>query len=237
MAGIALVLVARNPDPLAETAQKVREESGVEVRTLALNIAKDDMLDKIRSVTDDLEVGLLVHNVGGAPYPGFFVEGSMKAALNAVRANPLAFTTLALHFGKPMADRGRGGILMIGAMTGNAGCYMLSTYPASKSFNQILCETLWSELQPRGVDVLAFPIGSTDTPARRRSGVVMSPDGVPVLSSEQVAQEALEQLPNGPVYVSPENREFFAAMCTTDRRAVVTRMRDFGGESLPAPER
>jgi uncharacterized protein len=235
-AGINLVLVARNADPLAETAEKVREESGVEVRTLAVNIAKDDMLDRIRTVTDDVEIGLLVHNVGGAPYPGFFVEGSLKAALNAVRANPIAFTTLAHHFGKPMADRGRGGILMIGAMTGNAGCYMLSTYPASKSFNQILCETLWSELKPMGVDVLAFPIGSTDTPARQRSGVVMSPDGVPVLSPERVAQEALDQLPNGPVHVSPENFEFFTSMCRTDRRAIVTKMRSFGTESLPASE-
>jgi uncharacterized protein len=230
--GINIVLVARNPDPLVATSAKVREESGVEVRTVEVNIAKDDMLDKIRAVTDDIEIGLLVHNVGGAPYPGFFVEGSLKAALNSARVNPIAFTTLAHHFGKPMADRGRGGIMMIGSMAGSVGNFMLSTYSAGKAYNQILCEALWVELKPRGVDVLAFPIGTTDTPARRRSGVTHS--GIPVLEPERVAQEALDQLPNGPVHISPEYWDYFESICSSDRRAAVAVMHEFGGEAYPA---
>jgi uncharacterized protein len=233
-AGINLILIARNTDPLEVTARKVREESDVEVRTLAVNIAKDDMLDRIQTVTDDVEVGLLVHNVGGAPYPGFFVEGSQKAALNAARVNPIAFTLLAHHFGKPMADRGRGGIMMIGSMAGNVGQYLLSTYSASKAYNQVLCEALWAELKPKGVDVLAFPIGATDTPARLRSGIDMTPDDIPLLSSERVAQEALDQLPHGPVHISAENFAYFSSLCSNDRREVVSRLRDLTlAEDMP----
>jgi short-subunit dehydrogenase len=230
-AGINIVLAARNPGPLAETSQAVRDACGVDVRTVQVNIAKDNMLDAIRAVTDDLEIGLLVHNVGGAPYPGLFVEGSLKAALNSARVNPIAFTTLAHHFGKPMADRGRGGILMIGSMAGNVGNYMLSTYSAGKAYNQILCEALWAELKPKGVDVLAFPIGTTDTPARRRSGVVDSP--IPLLTSERVAQEALDHLGDGPVHVSPEYHAYFASLCTNDRKAAIKVMSDFGGTAYP----
>src|ERR1700761_4703574 len=64
-AGINLVLVARKPEPLAATAGAVRAESGVEVRTLALDIGREDLLERVREITDGLEVGLLAHNVGG----------------------------------------------------------------------------------------------------------------------------------------------------------------------------
>ena len=55
-AGINIILVARKPEPLAETSRIVREETGVEVRPLQLDITRDDMLERIREVrmTEDL---------------------------------------------------------------------------------------------------------------------------------------------------------------------------------------
>lgn len=47
-AGINLVLVARKPGPLEETAEQVRQDSGVQVRTLTLDLTAPDMLDRIR---------------------------------------------------------------------------------------------------------------------------------------------------------------------------------------------
>src|ERR1700729_1636429 len=77
-AGINLVLVARKPEPLARTSQMVRTQSGVEVRALQLDIASDDLLERIREVTNGLDVGLLVHNVGGGASFGPFVEGTLQ---------------------------------------------------------------------------------------------------------------------------------------------------------------
>ena len=57
-AGLNLVLIARKPGPLEETADKVRA-NGVEVRTLSLDLLADDAMDQIRKVTDDLD-GLVV---------------------------------------------------------------------------------------------------------------------------------------------------------------------------------
>ena len=54
--GINLVLIARKPGPLEETAAKARAH-GVEVRTLALDLLVPDALDQIKAVTDDVEVG------------------------------------------------------------------------------------------------------------------------------------------------------------------------------------
>lgn len=231
--GINVVLVARKPEPLAATAQKVREESGAEVRTLALDITRDDFLERIREVTDGLEVGLLVHNVGGGGGTGLFLGHALDEAMVAVKANPVALTKLAFHFGGPMAERRRGGILCIGSMAGNAGSYFLATYSAAKAYNQILLEALWAELEPKGVDVLAFPIGATDTPSRARSGTVDA-DEMPVARPEDVAQQALDNLPHGPVYVAPENFEYFRNLCSMPRKDAAVLQRDLMTRMLPA---
>jgi short-subunit dehydrogenase len=233
-AGINIVMVARKPGPLAETSQRVRDESSVEVRTLQLDISRDDVLDRIREVTDGLDVGLLVHNVGGGKGFGPLVDCKLEEVMSAVLTNPVAITKLAHHFGKPMAERGRGGILMIGSMAGNAGSYFLATYSAAKAYNQILMEALWAELQPRGVDVLAFPIGAADTPSRARSGTIDA-DEMPVARPEDIAQQALNQLPHGPVYVSPQNVEYFKALSSMPRREAAELQRNLLMRMLRAP--
>lgn len=231
-AGINLVLVARKPEPLAETSQKVRAESRVEVRTLQLDIARDDMLERIREMTHGLDVGMLVHNVGGGASFGPFVETTLSAAMTPVLTNCVALTKLVHEFGKPMAQRGRGGILIIGSMAGNAGSYFIAGYSAAKAFNQIFAEALWAELQPRGVHVLVCPIGAADTPSRRRSGTVDA-DEMQVARPEDVAQQALDQLPNGPVYVSPENVEYFKSLYALPRREAAELQRDLLRRMIP----
>ena len=51
--GINCVLTARKPGPLEEAAAEVRAATGVEVRTLALDLTAPDMLGKVRAATDD----------------------------------------------------------------------------------------------------------------------------------------------------------------------------------------
>ena len=61
--GIHLVLVARRSEPLETLAQQVAA-SGVQVRILAADLKQADVLERIRAVTDDIEVGLLIFNAG-----------------------------------------------------------------------------------------------------------------------------------------------------------------------------
>jgi uncharacterized protein len=231
-AGINLILVARKPGPLAEASQTIRDQSGVEVRTLQLDIASDDMLERVREVTRGLEVGLLVHNVGGGASFGPFVEATLHAAMSPVLTNCVALTKLAHEFGKPMAARGRGGILIIGSIAGNAGSYFVAGYSAAKAFNQIFAEALWAELQPHGVDVLVCPIGAADTPSRRRSGTVDA-DEMQVAKPEDVAQQALDQLPHGPVYVLPENIAYFNSLYAMSRRQAAELQRELLRRMIP----
>lgn len=52
-AGINLVLIARKTGPLEEVASDLRGRTGVEVRTLGLDLTDAAMLERIREATDD----------------------------------------------------------------------------------------------------------------------------------------------------------------------------------------
>ncbi len=215
--GINSVLIARKPEALLAVETELRA-LGVEVRTLALDLTAPDMLSRIRAVTDDLEVGLLVYNAGASPRTGFFVDWPLEDVLKVIRLNVEGQAVLAHHFGQRMAARGRGGIVLMGSLAGVAGSPSVAAYSGAKAFSQMLGESIWWELKQRGVDVLHVVVGQTDTPAMARLGIVY-PEGESV-TGEAVAQHTLANLANGPILVMPEMQEGFVQLCTPDRRAV-----------------
>ncbi len=234
-AGIALVLIARNSGPLEATAAAIRDATGVEVRTLALDIAAPDAFERIAGATEGLAVGFLTHNVGGGAGWGPFIEQPVQASLAAIPMNPELQVRLVRHFAPAMAARGAGGILFIGSMAGNAGGAGLAAYSAVKAFTQVFAEALWAELQPLGVDVLDLVVASADTPARRRSGTQDDP-GVYVASADSVAEQALAQIGEGPVQPQAGNEEFFTALAALPRRQPVEMLRGLlTGMAPPEP--
>jgi short-subunit dehydrogenase len=222
-AGINVVLVARKQGALAETADRVRRESGVEVRTLSLDVSSSDMMERIAAATDDIEVGLFISNIGAVLCSGPFVDAKFEAVVRSVQLNPLAQVALCHHFGKKMAARGRGGIVIVGSMAGNAGGATMVVYGANKAFAQNLAEGLWYELKPRGIDVLYMVLGATDTPKRARQGF-QDPPGLYVAPPDEVARDGLQNLDNGPVHVPTHLATDFARFCSLPRREAAEAM-------------
>lgn len=222
-AGINVVLIARKKDVLEDVARQVRDESGVETRVLALDLTAPDMLTKIREVTDDIEVGLVVYNAGASHSMRSFLTSSLDFSLGLVRLNPVGQVSLSHHFGTKMVARGRGGIILIGSGAGNAGSALVVTYGAAKAFTQIFAEGLWYELKPQGVDVLCVILGATDTPARAKLKLIDQPGAI-VSTSDDMAQESLDNLANGPVYVPQHLAEGFRALCAMPRREATVAM-------------
>jgi uncharacterized protein len=227
--GINLVLVARRPDPLEKLKGQLLAANEVQVRTLSLDLQRSDTLDRIREVSDDIEVGLLIFNAGDVgSITGSFLDRSLEDVLTVARVTAIGQTTLAHHFGSKMAKHGRGGILLIGSLSGNAGMPNQVTYCASKAYSQILAEGLWCELKPRGIDVLSVILGVTDTPARTREKLPAIP-GLTISTCDEVAQEALDNLAEGgPVYVPPAFARIFQSMSSAPRRQLAERMSGVG---------
>jgi short-subunit dehydrogenase len=214
--GIHSVLIARKPEPLDEVARELRAAFGVQVRTLALDLTASDMLARVREVTDDIDVGLLVYNAGASHRTGFFVDWKLEDVLKVIHLNTLGQATLAHHFGKRMAARRKGGIVLMGSLAGNGGSPSVVPYAGAKAFSQIFSEGLWWEMQQHGVDVLHVVVGSTDTPAMARLGIVHPANTAD--EPDDVARLTLQNLANGPVVVVEKMRERFEQLATPDRR-------------------
>jgi short-subunit dehydrogenase len=225
-AGINTVLVARQEQLLQQVAQRVRTETGVEVRTLPLDLTRVDMLEYLRSVTDDVEIGLVVYNAGAIHGSGGpFLDAPLESALKVVQLNPIGQTTVAHHFGRKMVARGHGGIVLMGSLAGNAGGMYVVGYSASKAFTQVLAEGLWIELKPKGVDVLCHVIGATDTPSRKRLDRVDKPSEI-ISDPEDIAAQALDNIANGPVVVPKHMETVFREISSLPRRQATESMRD-----------
>ncbi len=179
------------------------------------------MLTRGRQVTDALEVGLVVCNAAAGA--GGFLDTPLEQALHAMRVNNAAQVSLVHHFGGPMAQRGRGGIILVGSLAGNAGGATTAIYSASKAFSQHFAEGLWSELKPLGVDVLYMVLGATNTPVRARQNLQDDADQY-IAEPEDVARDGLAHIADGPVFVPPHMEEAFRHFSGMDRREAAETM-------------
>jgi short-subunit dehydrogenase len=218
--GFKLVLVARKPAPLEELAAELRGR-GAEVRIKSADLSKSDALAQVRSVTDDIDVGLLVYNAGANDTRGDFLDLPREVPDSVIAINVLGQTEFARHYGKPMQERGRGGIILTGSLGGYLGSPTLAAYTASKAFSRIFTEALWAECRPMGIDVLHLNIGFTATPAMARLGMPVDLAEAP----ETVAREGLENIANGPVWIvsTPGNAERARMISVIDDRAELVR--------------
>lgn len=215
-AGINLVLIARKPEPLHDTAGRCRD-LGVEVRELALDLAGTDSTAQVIEATSDLEVGLLIYNAGANTHSAEFLDGDLAAFGRVIDLNVTTPLGLIHHFGAQLRARGRGGLLLVGSLTGYLGSARQSVYGGVKAFTRIFAEGLWLELREHNVHVLELVLGVTNTPAMQRVGLNFDVPGLRVSDPADVAREGLERLPHGPVHVISEHADSPALRATPDR--------------------
>jgi short-subunit dehydrogenase len=206
----------------------VRQQSGVEVRTLQLDLTSQEMLERVRSVTDDIDVGTLVYNAGATHGAAPFLEQDLERSLGVIRLNPIGQTSLSHHFGREMVRRGHGGIILIGSGAGIVGSGGIVAYCAAKAFTQVFAEGLWAELRPKGVDVICMPLGRTATPAQSRTHI-NDIDGEPLsfmAHPDEMAEQCLKNLANGPIVNPAHLEETYRRLTSMPRRLAVEHMNE-----------
>jgi short-subunit dehydrogenase len=217
--GVNLVIVARNKDALEATATRLRDAHGVDVKTIAADLADVDNVKK-RVGALGVDIGLFVYDAAFVPIGPFAdaSEGDLAAAAAVNVRTPLLLTK---HFATPMIQRGRGGIVLMSSLAGGQGSPNLATYAATKAFNTIFAEGLWKELAPRGVDVLVCTAGAIMTPGYEQAESTKPAPGT--LPPRDVAEQSLAALGNGPVVVPGAVNKIGRFMMTRllSRRAAV----------------
>lgn len=223
--GLNLVLVARREGPLERLALELRGAHGIECLTASIDLAGDDAAGQLLVLAQGREVGLLILNAGADPNGSMFLDNAM-ANWDQLAMRNVMTVMRALHaFGAPMRERGRGGMMVVGSGACYGGLPGIGVYAATKAFDLVLCEALWAELEPHGVDVLSYVIGRTDTPAHRElmeaRGMAI-PEGL--ADPDDVARLGLRRLPFGPVCNWGEADDE-AKMCATSAAARRERIR------------
>jgi short-subunit dehydrogenase len=218
--GFNLVLIARRPGPLEETARRCRG-LGVEVRSLSVDLLAPEAVSHITEVTSDIEVGLLIYNAGASTCNELFMEADLAEFQKVTDLNITRMLELVQHYGRLMVTRGRGGIMLVGSLSGYMGAWRHTIYAGAKAFSRMFAESLWLELRGEGVDVLELVLGVTRTPAMERVGLNFDAPGIVVNEPAEVAAEGLAHLADGPVYVAGGNADRAQANSAPDRARVV----------------
>ena len=125
----------------AET--EVREEHGVEVRTLSVDITSPNLLQHIDEVAHDLEVGMSVHNVGSTEreIAGPLLDDSLDVTVKTIRCQLRRDTFRAhVHERDAGAWPGRDRFFAIRKITGMAGQPLEATYSAAKALSWVFAE-------------------------------------------------------------------------------------------------
>ncbi|OLP02932.1 short-chain dehydrogenase [Mycolicibacterium porcinum] len=218
--GFNLVLIARKPGPLTDTADRCRE-LGAEVRAISVDLLDPQSVSRIAEGTADLDVGLLIYNAGASTCNELFLDTDLSEFQKVTDLNVTRMLEMLQHYGRLMADRGSGGILIVGSLSGYMGAWRHSIYAGAKAFSRMFAESLWLELRERNVDVLELVLGVTRTPAMERVGLNFDAPGILVNEPAEVAAEGLEHLADGPVWVAGGNADRAEANSAPDRSRVV----------------
>jgi hypothetical protein len=192
-AGLNVVLAARREALLEERAQDLRRRFGIETRTVTVDLSETDSVDRLCAAVDDLDIGLIVSNAGTGN-PGSLLAEDHDELLQRYRLNSLAHLNIAYRFAPKLVLRGRGGLILGGAMGAAHGIPFMAGDAGSKAFVQSLGESIHIELKPKGVYVTVLVVPPTDTPIIAKFG--MDPATMPMkpMSARQCVSEALRSL-------------------------------------------
>jgi len=194
--GFNIVLLATNDRLLRKRADELELAYGIRTRTIRLDLAREDIIKAMLPATEDLDIGLLINNAGMSTV-GPFVAQTPDYLVRQLHVNARAGLILAHHFGIKMALRQRGGIIFVSSGSAQHGTPYSANYAGTKAYDLILAESLWYELKPYGVDVLAFMCGATNTDGWDENEPKPDPM-VPVGEVGPAVAKALRSLGHGP---------------------------------------
>jgi short-subunit dehydrogenase len=162
--GMNIVLLDILEAELHQRAEELRQNYGVEVRTIAVDLAPIASIETIIRAMQDIKVGLLVcnHMYTPANTPKI-LDMDLATHHRMMDINARAYTSLIHTFGNQMRERGQGAIVIVASGAGLLPAPFTGAYSANKAFQIALGEALWYELRGTGVDVVVVAAGLMKT--------------------------------------------------------------------------
>ena len=192
-AGINVVLVARRETTLIEVGRSIAKDFEVQYRVIVMDLSQGGFVPMLAEHTNDLDIGLVVSNAGTGN-PGEFLKLDRQLLEETLRLNTMSHLDIAHYFGPKLAERKRGGLILVGAMGAENGVPLMANDGAGKAYVHSLGEALHYEFKPLGVYVTVLAAGFTNTAVLEKFG--FDPKTMPMkpLSVEQCVSEGLSAL-------------------------------------------
>ncbi len=200
--GLNLVLIARRKQQLEETATQISKQHNVNVVPIVCDLAETNVIKRLQPYIGDININFLVYNAASS-YIGPFLSTGLSTHKNIASVNMLTQLEMLYYFGGKMAEKHRGGIVIMTSIAGLQGSGYLSTYAATKAFSRGLAEGLWYEWKPKGIDVIACCAGAIATPnyIATKPGKAGWLEPLPQLP-EKVVEECLNKIGKKPFFIS-----------------------------------
>jgi uncharacterized protein len=220
--GLNVVLVARRLALLEELGNQLAEQYGITYRAIAADLSEDNVFEeKIATATQDIDIGLLVSNAG-AGNPSEFLSARLEELHKIVRLNIAAHLNLIHYFAPKLAQRGRGGVVLVSALGAAQGLPYMANDGATKAYVLSLGEALHIEFEKLGINITVVLPGGVDTPVISKLGI--NPKTMPIkpISVEQCVSESLVALRrNRPTHIPGR---MFRAMTAVTPSTLMSRM-------------
>ncbi len=190
---INVVLVARRETALIEVGRSIAKDFKVQYRVIVMDLSQEGFISKLAEHTKDLDIGFVVSNAGTAN-PGEFLKLDRQLLQETLRLNTMAHLDIAHYFGRKLAERRRGGLILVGAMGAENGIPRIANDGGAKAYVHSLGEALHYEFKPLGVYVTVLATGFANTPVLEKLG--FDPKTMPMkpMSVEQCVSEGLSGL-------------------------------------------
>lgn len=197
-----LVLAARRKELLQALSGTLSSRYGIQCRVVQADLGETEGVHSLIAKTSDLEIGLLISNAGTGDVAGFF-DRDIGDLTKRILLNATSHLLLTHVFGKKMALKKKGGILLTGAMGAIEGVPYMAAEAATKGFVQVLGKSLHSELKTFGIHVTVLVTTPTETPVFYKLGFSLQNTPMKPLSVEQCVSETLQALAKNKNLVYP----------------------------------
>ena len=190
--GHDLVLAARRKERLDHIAADLVRQFGIEAIGIKVDLASPEGAGNLYAELGELglDVEILVNN-SGLLSEGDFLDLDLDRHCQILDVNARSLMQLTHLFGSDMRSREHGRILNVCSTSAFQPVPGVATYAASKAFVLSLSEALSIENAEYGITVTAVCPGFVETDMiKKQDGGHMNFPLVPLLSAEQVAEEA-----------------------------------------------
>jgi NAD(P)-dependent dehydrogenase (short-subunit alcohol dehydrogenase family) len=162
--GAKVVISSRKADACEEVAQGIRKAGG-EAHVIACNISRREDVEALvaGSIKHYGKIDILVCNAAVNPYYGPLLDIKDDAFDKIMASNIKSNLWLCALAIPPMAERGKGSVVIISSIGGLRGSTVIGAYGISKAAYFAMCRSLAGEWGPKGVRVNCVAPGLVKT--------------------------------------------------------------------------